>query len=503
MKNEENKILKSFEDLSNFISAEVEDVAEKEYIEKQEQREAFKEIFNPTYKIVSIVAYLIGVKKETFESSAEPPQLDTYEELNKNKDARIIRNLCLLRNAFERFYVAINKAFFNEGKNIGRIPEFIPPEIHQQLHKDNVDIFLTKPDATSYIIKINQEIINRIDSVASLFPDWVNWNYIKPLFIMPNGLKPEGVAAAGTLYNSDRNRYPYKCWLNWDAVSVGLDSKGNILYADEKFLKLIYEANEDIFENISFVRDVGNQTIRNLNNLLTDCHNCIIVVDCENSEPVKLAAAFSSLPKSQLDKISKVLLFDSEHTTSQWETFYNKSLGKILNPSTIPEHIIVQRLNENKSQVDLTLTIRTAKEVLSNNADAVILVSSDSDYWPLIKELPSAKFLLMLEKEKTGSAIIDTLLSNNVYFCFIDDFCIEASYEVKTDTLIDEMQRIIDSILAGDLPEQLNLYKIMENCLHSSWINMTEREKNAFIENHLRKPQLTVAKNGVVSISIK
>ena len=503
MKNEENKILKSFEDLSGLIDSEELTEDEKLNAERQEHREALKELFNPTYKIISLVAYLIGVKKNIFENPAEPPQLDIYEELNNNKDARIIRNLSLLRNAFEKFYVPINKAFFNEGKNIGRIPEFIPPELHHELHKDNVDIFLNKPDATSYIIKINQEINNRIDGVSGLFPDWVKWCYIKPLFIMPNGLKPEGVSAAGFLYNSDRNRYPYQCWVNWDAVSVSLNSKGNILYADEKFLKLIYEANEDIFENISFVRDVGNQTIRNLNNLLTDCHNCIIVVDCENSEPVKLAAAFSSLPKNQLDKISKVLLFDSEHTTIQWETFYNKSLGKILNPSTIPEHIIVQRLNENKSQVDLTLTIRTAKEVLSNNADAVILVSSDSDYWPLIKELPSAKFLLMLEKEKAGAAIIDTLLSNNVYFCFIDDFCIEASYEVKTGTLIDEMQKVIDSILAGELPECLNLYKIMDNCLHSSWITMTEREKNSFIENHLRKPQLTVAKNGVVSISIK
>ena len=104
----------------------------------------------------------------------------------------------------------------------------------------------------------------------------------------------------------------------------------------------------------------------------------------------------------------------------------------------------------------------------------------------------------MLEKDKTGSAIIDTLLSNNVYFCFIDDVCIEASQEVKIETLINEIQKVVDSILAGELPEQLNLYKIMNDCLHSSWITMTEREKNAFIENYLRRPKLTVAKNGVV-----
>ncbi len=503
MKNQENtKIFKSFEDLSDLIDSEEMTEEERLLAEKKEHREALKEILNPTYKIVSTVAYLIGVKKEIFENPAFPPLPEIYEELEKNKEARIIRNLSHLRNAFEKYFVPINKAFFNEGKNIGRIPEFIPTELHQELYKDNVDIFLNKPDATSYIIKINQEFQNRIDTVANLFPDWVNWKYIRALFIMPNGLKPEGVAYAGAQYNSDRNRYPYQCWINWDAVSILQKAQGNILYADEKLLKLIYEANGDIFENLSFVRDVGNRTLRSLDNLLSDCTNCIIVVDCENSEPVKLAAAFSSLPKSQLDKISKVLLFDSEHTTSQWETFYNKSLGKILNPNTIPEHIIVQRLNENKSQVDLTLTVSTATEVLTNHADAVILVSSDSDYWPLVKGLPSAKFLLMLEKDKTGSAIVDTLLENDIYFCFIDDFCIDATYEVKTETLINEMQQVIDSILAGEVAEPLNLYKIMDNCLYSSWISMTDREKNSFIENHLRKPKFTVAKNGDVSIQI-
>ena len=501
-KNHNSDRINSLEDLSSFMFINEEDEAEAEHLLKLQQREELKEKFNPTYKIVSIVAYLIGVRKEIFELEVEPPRLETFEELNKVKEARIIRNLCILRNAFEQYFVKISNEFFM-GKNIGRIPEYISPELNQQLYKDDVDIFLNKPDAINYIIKINQEITSRIDGLSNLFPEWVNWKYIKALFIMPNGLKANGVAEAGTLYNSDRNRYPYHCWINWDAISIGVESKGNILYSDEKFLNLLYQANEDIFENISFVRDVGKQTIRNFSNLLTDCHNCIIVVDCENSEPVKLAAAFSSLPKNQLDKISKVLLFDSNNTTSQWDTFYDKMYDKVFSPYTEQEHIIVPRITEGKSQVDLTLAVRTSQEVLLNNADAVILVSSDSDYWPLIKQMSSAKFLLMLEKRKTGTATIDTLINNNVYFCFIDDFCIEASYEVKTETILNEMQEVIDKILLGEIAGEMNLYKIFDECLHNSWISMSEREKKSFKTNYLQKPRFIISKDGKVLILLK
>lgn len=38
---------------------------------------------------------------------------------------------------------------------------------------------------------------------------------------------------AGEYYKSDTRRYPFHCWINWDAVSTSPESKGNILYNDE------------------------------------------------------------------------------------------------------------------------------------------------------------------------------------------------------------------------------------------------------------------------------
>lgn len=475
------------------------------------QREAYLERRKPTHNVVSIVAYLLGVGKQHFENVHEPPRIEIYDQLDQNQDARIIRNLCIVRNAMEQKYKAISQAFYLEGKNIGTIPNLIPSEAVEALYRDNADIYMGRPRIDDYIIKINQEISNRIGRVENLFPEWVRWEYIKPLFLMPNGTKPNGIREAGMRYNTDRNRYPYQCWLNWDAISMSEESKGNILYSDEKFLTLLYQRHEDRFENLSLVRDAGNQTMRNLNDMLKGCENCILVVDCENSDAVKLAAVLSSLPQEELCRIRKILLFDSEYTTTQWTTFVDrlmKTVRDTLRPeeaaeSLRVEHIMVPRLNQSKSQVDMTLAVRTSREVYANHAGGVILASSDSDYWAMIRQLEGIRFLVMLEKEKSGLAIMDTLTRHNIPYCFLDDFCTGASYLLKTETLINAVQERINAILTGKAREVMNVKDIMESCLHESWIEMTVREKEAFFNRYLRRMELTVKPDGMVTIRIQ
>ena len=41
-----------------------------------------------TYDLVSKVAYLIGVPKRIFENEHEPPKLEIYEVLDKDKNAK-------------------------------------------------------------------------------------------------------------------------------------------------------------------------------------------------------------------------------------------------------------------------------------------------------------------------------------------------------------------------------------------------------------------------------
>ena len=108
----------------------------------------------------------------------------------------------------------------------------------------------------------------------------------------------------------------------------------------------------------------------------------------------------------------------------------------------------------------------------------------------------------LLEKEKTGLAIMDTLTIHSIHFCFLDDFCTSASYKIKTETLIDAIQTRIDAILHGEEQAVLNVKEIMDSYLKESWIEMTTREKDAFYERYLRKMKLIVEVDGNVSIQI-
>ena len=500
-------ITRNLQDLSTLLAqVDTAEETENETLKPtpQEKKIAFNEHRNSTYNVVSLVAYLIGIDKEHFGNGDAPFLLTAYDKYEQDKGARIIRNLSRIRTAMERNYMAIVTAFRQDIKNIGSVPDLIPTESVTKLETDGVRLYKTKPDIDEYLIAINVEINNRINAVAPLFPEWVKWDYVKPLFIMPGGTKKDGIKKAGEYFNADRRRYPFQTWINWDAISHSAANHGNILYDDEKFLVLLYERNEDRFENLSLVRDVGNHTMRNLTALLERSKKCVIVVDCENSDAVKLAAALSSLPAVQVNKVSKVLLFDSEYTTDQWKTLVDRSLRMAIAGGNAPEleHIVVPRLNQNKSQVDMTLAVRTSREVYTGGVDAVILVSSDSDYWALIQQLEGTKFLVLLEKRKTGLAIMDTLSVHDIPFCFIDDFCTSASYGIKTGTLINSIQTQIDAVLSGQASGPINVKKMLDDALRDSWITMTEKEKAAFYSRYLQHMRMNIAADGELQIII-
>lgn len=469
---------------------------------EEEKRTPITEFRNATYNIVSLMAYLIGVDENRFGYGDAPFLKDIFDSCDKGKAARIIRNLCRLRTAFEKNYGLIFSEFRNGMKNIGNLPELIPEDAVNCLCDDGISLYKSKPDINEYIVDINIEISNRIGAVKALFPEWINWEYIKPIFIMPGGTKKENLKTAGEYYNSDRNRYPFHCWINWDAIAFGESARGNILYCDEKFVVMLYERNMDRFENLSLVRDAGDKTMRNLTDLLESCSKCVMVVDCENSDAVKLAAAISSLSAGKMERIRKILLFDSEYTTDQWKTLVDKSIKMAIDDKTSVEieHIVVPRLNQNKSQVDMSLAMRTSKEVYVGGADAVILVSSDSDYWAMIKSLDGIKFIVMLEKRKSGISIMDKLALRNIPFCFIDDFCTSASYTIKTTTLLNKIQEQIDSILKGEEAKPLNMRKIMGDALKDSWITMTDKEREAFYIRYLQRPRVSVGVDGQANI---
>ncbi len=439
-----------------------------------------------TTDIVSAFAYLIGVRKSIFENPHEPPVLEIFEKLEKEKAARIIRNLCIIRTAIEHNFGKINNALRNELKHIGSLPEYIPNESLMQLSNDGITVF--KKNSTylgQHIIEINRLIGDRINNCQAFFPTWLEWKYLRQLFIMPEGLTEEGIKAGANEFFSHLENYPYGVYMNWAPYDCG-----NILYSDKKFVSLLYEWNNDQFTQFNRVEDASDYVTGNIYDFIEEGQKVIFVVDCENSDPYNLCAALMSLDEESCSKIQRIVLFDDIHTSSAWRVLEDHV--------SIPvEHILIERLKESKSLVDMRLAMRISEEHFKNQVDSFVLVSSDSDYWSVITSLPEAKFLFMIEHGKIGIDLREALEEKGIFYCYIDEFHSAKSEKI----MLDAIQRELRNYMAEHL--QFNFRDMLDSAITATRVPMSEGEKKQFFDKHIRPFQAGMDTDGNLQITLK
>lgn len=440
---------------------------------------------NSTYMIVSKMAYLLGVPKTIFENEHEPPKLEFYHQLDQNKNARIIRNLCIIRTGIERHFQKIKTAMRYDLKNIDSLPQFIPPECAQQLWRDGVELLKANYQPEKYILDIHKLITQHINNCKSLFPIWLNWDYLRALFIMPQGNHTNGAKAAFKEYHANFSKYPYQVYVNWNFGA----NDGNILYSDKKFVTLLYEKHEDFFQDISKVTDASNLVKNGIYDFISKSNRTVLVVDCENSDPYKLHAVLKNLEPEELDKVSKIILYDDVNTTVAWQ---------ILNEFTeIPvEHILIERVKGTKSLVDMSLAVGVCKEFYQYNTDSFVIVSSDSDYWALISALPNARYLVMVEEDKCGHDMIEAMNNAGIFYCFIDDFCTGNSEGVKLKTLLTQIQMRINAAV------QINIQELLRQVYLETMVDMTEGEKKQFYNRYIKPMRVVIDPQGNLTIQL-
>ncbi|MCI6011203.1 MAG: hypothetical protein MRZ97_00175, partial [Firmicutes bacterium] len=100
----------------------------------------YKRLKEQKYDIVSRTAYLIGVRKESFGDENQLYQEEIYKQLNNNKNARIIRNLSILRTALELKYHKLFDEMRNNGRSVLCISEYIPADVLSQLSSDGITL---------------------------------------------------------------------------------------------------------------------------------------------------------------------------------------------------------------------------------------------------------------------------------------------------------------------------------------------------------------------------
>lgn len=444
-----------------------------------------KDYRNSTYAVVSKVAYLIGVPQRIFELEYEPPKMEHFKSLAQNKNARIIRNLCMLRTAIEQNYGELNYQMTWSLKNLHSFPDLIPQEALRQLEVDGISIVKANYKLNQYIIDINHHITNRINNCKSLFPIWLEWGYVKDLFIMPNGLTEAGIKAAAAEYYANKSRYPYQVYINWCYKEAG-----NILYNDKKFVTLLYEANEDCFSDMSKVTDASDMTKESVYDFLKNSNRAIIIVDCENSDPYKLYATLNNLSQQALlDRICKIILCDDVNTTSAWE---------ILDQFTsIPvEHLVIERVSNRKSLVDPALCVKACMEHYENNVDSIIIFGSDSDYWGMYGQLKSANYYVMVESSKFGADNRTALIEAGIPFCYIDNFCTGNSNQIKVEAMLREIRSTLDEAL------KINVNDMLREAYLATRAEMSKAEQKQFYNRYIKSMRLVIGEDGKLSITL-
>ena len=439
-----------------------------------------------TYEIVSKVAYLIGVPKRIFENEHEPPKLEIFEKLDKDKNARIVRNLCMLRTSIERNYKKINDELSHSLKSIYSMPEYIPADSFNQLTADGIRLSKKhNAQLSSLIVDINRLISDRINNCKGIFPLWINWDYIRELFIMPDGLAEGSTKGAASTYYENMSFYPYQVYINWRPKDLG-----NILYCDRKFVELLYSWHNQEFTDYGKVSDVGSYFKNNIYDFIDESEQVVVVVDCENVDPYKLSATLRGLNKESIEKVESIILFDDVHASTGWDLLEQFT--------SIPvEHIEIERVKENKSLVDMRLALRVSQEFYEKKVDSYILVSSDSDYWALISSLPKAHFLVMVEHDKCGPDLKNALAEHGIFYCYLDDFYSGDSEDLKQRAIFRE----ISTYLAQAV--QLNLNTMLDEALRATRVTMTPAERKQYYDRHLRNLQMIVSEDGEVSLSLK
>ena len=427
------------------------------------------------------VAYLIGTKMDILTDN-NPNESELFEKLQKNTDAVIIRALCNIRSNLMLNYNSTERSIVYNMQNLDRI----------DMYRDDVkvlsrnEIFIVKANCrvSKYIMDINLIITQKISRLKDLFPEWVKWDYIKSLFLMPKGQDPDSIKVESKKFTNMRVCYPFTRYINWRPVD-----EGNILLNDEKFLKILYKQFDDEFKDISKVKDASESVKTNIYDFIRGNDSTVIVVDCENSDAYKLASVLKQLDSNEIERVHKIMLYDDVHTTKAWAF-----LDKITN---IPiEHIMVDRIKENKSLVDIKMCAGVSASFYRDNISSFILCSSDSDFWGLISSLPMANFLVMIEYSKCGPDIKNALIENGTYYCAIDDFCTANIKNFKMAVLHSELVSRVKDLVEIDTSEMI------DDIFTTLRMDISDAEKQNFFKKYIQTMQLHIDKEGIMKIKV-
>ncbi|MBQ6111489.1 MAG: hypothetical protein IJL01_03760, partial [Synergistaceae bacterium] len=248
----------------------------------------------------------------------------------------------------------------------------------------------------------------------------------------------------------------------------------------------------------SKVTEAGDDALNDPEEFFARAERVMIAIDCENADPCKVIGIMKELDaRGLISKITKILLVDDEHTSSQWRALRR-------NENLPLEYYMADRVKDEKSAVDVALTIKFYREIISaktegNPIDSAVIISSDCDFWPLIELTPEIKFLVMLEYDNCSQAYYQRLQDNDVAFFYIDEYFMSGNLELKTEFVLQEMIREIEESYLS----KMNIFSIMNRALLKLDLKMNESEAGLFYDKYISPMNIAFAKNGAAVLQNK
>jgi len=478
MKNSVNDFANIGELLKDYTFKEEADIPEEhseECLEEPTEEKVYKTM--PTSSLVTVMAYMMGLDLDRLRMYYGEYNSDLIDKLCEQQEPTIIRYLSRLRTTMMMNFKNVDDEMrFNLG-NIDRIDCFHQDEI-KKLRSWGIEVIRTNFRADKYNELFCELIQQRIDGCKSIFPEWVNFDYIRDVFIVPKYIKTEVMKAEYNKYRANINYYPFQMYIHWEP-----GDHGNILISDGKFLQLIYSQHGDVFRDRSKFHDAVEDTKKSIYDYIDYSARVMIVVDCENSDVYKLHGVLKNLDADEIAKIEKIVLYDDSHTSDGWDW-----LEKFVK---IPvEHVEVERVTDHKSLVDVVMTAGICQAFYRDNINSFILCSSDSDFWGVISTIPDARFLVLYEYSKCGQSIKDALTLNNIYHCSMDDFYTGNADEIRRVVLRKALEREIQDINGK------NGLEIARKIFADNHIDATEKEIEKFYEKYVKTIKLKMDSKG-------
>lgn len=301
---------------------------------------------------------------------------------------------------------------------------------------------------------------------------------------MPNGTDYNCLKREIEKYYQNQDLYPFRLYINWVPRK-----SGNILKNDMTFCWTIYNMHGKKFKDISKVTDISDIKKKAFYQFVDNHEKILLVVDCENTDVYRLMSAFKGLKEEYLSKIYKIMLVDDTHTTEVW-----KALPNYIN---IPiEYEEVERVLGNKSLVDLTITMNVQREYDNEKIDAVIIASSDSDFWVIKKKIKEVGFFVMTQYTQSSQEYLETLTNNGIEFCHIDDFDSTNSDFMIRDAFVSALRQYINERIS------VNVDKIMSDILFSIHAELNEQEKKNYIDRYIKSMKIEIDEENNLKVNI-